>query len=95
MLKRAVQLIALPMPVYITNMLKSLKIKSLENNAQLATMCHPNAFPSVAVPKASAFDWNQGQLCKVLHNTVAYSGLAGVWKAAQLNSAAAVRELTW
>ena len=95
MLKRAVQLIALPMPVYITNMLKSLKIKSLENNAQLATMCHPNAFPSVAVPKASAFDWTQEQLCRVLHNTVAYSGLAGVWKAAQLNSAAAVRELTW
>ena len=40
--------------IYIANMLKSLKTKSMEDDAQLVTMGHPNAFPSVL--KASESD---------------------------------------
>ena len=34
------------LPIYIANMLKSLKAKSMEDDAQLGIMGHPNARPS-------------------------------------------------
>ena len=33
------------LPIYIANMLKSLKAKSMEDDAQLGIMGQPNAFP--------------------------------------------------
>ena len=75
------------LPIYIANMLKSLKAKSMEDDAQLMIMGHPNAFPSV--PKASASDWTIMQSLSILtlRLTMAYRGSAQVWKTA-------VRELT-
>ena len=52
------------LPIYIANMLKSLKAKSMEDDAQLGIMGHPNAFPSV--PKASASDWTIMQSLRIL-----------------------------
>ena len=63
-------------------MLKSLKAKSMEDDAQLAIMGHPYAFPSV--PKAPASDWTaMRKLCvETIRYTIAYRGLAGIWKVA-------------
>ena len=49
------------LPTYTANMLNSLKAKSLEEDAQLAIMGHPSAFPSV--PKVSASKWTI--ICRV------------------------------
>ena len=75
------------LPIYIANMLKSLKAKSMEDDAQLGIMGQPNAFPSV--PKASASDWTiMHSLCILtLRLTIAYLGSGHVWKTT-------VRELT-
>ena len=62
------------LPIYIANMLKSLKAKSMEDNAQLAIMGHPNAFSSV--PQALASDWTIMQSLRILtlRLTMAYRG---------------------
>ena len=52
------------LPIYIANMLTSLKAKSMEDNTQVAIMGHSNAFPSV--PKASASDWTIMQSLHIL-----------------------------
>ena len=37
------------LPIYVANMLKSIKANSLQTAAQLELMGHPNTFPSVPV----------------------------------------------
>ena len=60
------------LPTYTANMLNSLKAKSLEEDAQLAIMGHPSAFPSV--PKVSASKWTIiCRVCKYSHVHTAVS----------------------
>ena len=71
------------LPIYIANMLKSLKARSTQADSDLALMGHPNAFPSV--PKASAADWTIMQSLRVetLRHTMAFkSGKCRTWKMA-------------
>ena len=60
------------LPIYVANMLKSLKARSKQADFDLALMGHPNAFPSV--PKASASDWTIMQSSRVdtLCHTIAF-----------------------
>ena len=71
------------LPIYVANMLKSLKARSKQADSDLALMGHPNAFPSV--PKASASDWTIMQSLRVetLRHTMAFkSGKCRTWKMA-------------
>ena len=70
------------LPIYVANMLKSIKANSLQTAAQLELMGHPNAFPSV--PVASASDWTimQSLHYQTLRLTVKINGGSAHWKAA-------------
>ena len=72
------------LPIYVANMLKSLKARSKQADSDLALMGHPNAFPSV--PKASASDWTIMHSLRVetLRHTFALkSGKCKTWKLLQ------------
>ena len=70
------------LPIYIANMLNGLKAKSIEDDAQLAIMGHPNALR--LVPKESASDWTIMQSFRIptLRHTLANRGSGHVWRTA-------------
>ena len=65
------------LPIYTANMLNSLKAKSLEEDAQMAIMGQPRAFPSVPI-RLRVDSYMHSLQVQTLRHTTTYSCLAGI-----------------